>query len=77
MRIGIFSETYAPYISGLVTSEMMLKKALEKHMSIYDLVKLHSSHLNFVDRKEDAKFIIDIEGDLTPFMLDEIASKWL
>ena len=28
-------------------------------------------------KKEDAKFIIDIEGDLTPFMLDEIASKWL
>ena len=54
-----------------------LKKALEKHMSIYDLVKLHSSHLNFVDRKEDAKFIIDIEGDLTPFMLDELAGKWL
>lgn len=30
MRIGIFTETYAPYISGLVTSEVMLKKALEK-----------------------------------------------
>lgn len=30
MRIGIFSEAYAPYISGLVTSEVMLKKALEK-----------------------------------------------
>ena len=30
MRIGIFSETYAPYISGLVTSEVMLKNALEK-----------------------------------------------
>ena len=30
MRIGIFSETYVPYISGLVTSELMLKKALEK-----------------------------------------------
>ena len=30
MRIGIFSETYTPYISGLVTSEVMLKKALEK-----------------------------------------------
>ena len=29
MRIGIFSETYTPYISGLVTSEVMLKKALE------------------------------------------------
>ncbi len=30
MRIGIFTETYSPYISGLVTSEIMLKKALEK-----------------------------------------------
>ena len=29
MRIGIFTETYTPYISGLVTSEVMLKKALE------------------------------------------------
>lgn len=31
MRIGIFTETYTPYISGLVTSEVMLKKALEKN----------------------------------------------
>ena len=30
MRIGIFTETYAPYISGLVTSVLMLKNALEK-----------------------------------------------
>ena len=30
MRIGIFSETYTPYISGLVTSIVMLKNALEK-----------------------------------------------
>ena len=30
MRIGIFTETYTPYISGLVTSEVMLKNALEK-----------------------------------------------
>lgn len=29
MRIGIFTETYTPYISGLVTSEVMLKHALE------------------------------------------------
>ena len=29
MRIAIFTETYTPYISGLVTSEIMLKKALE------------------------------------------------
>ena len=30
MRIGIFTETYTPYISGLVTSEIMLKDALDK-----------------------------------------------
>ena len=30
MRIGLFTETYTPYISGLVTSVAMLKKALEK-----------------------------------------------
>lgn len=30
MRIGIFTETYTPYISGLVTSVVMLKNALER-----------------------------------------------
>lgn len=30
MRIGIFTDSYTPYISGLVTSEVMLKEALEK-----------------------------------------------
>jgi 1,2-diacylglycerol 3-alpha-glucosyltransferase len=30
VRIGIFTDAYAPYISGVVTSEVMLKKALEK-----------------------------------------------
>lgn len=30
MRIGIFTDTYLPYVSGVVTSELMLKKALEE-----------------------------------------------
>ena len=30
MRIGIFTDAYTPYISGVVTSEVMLKQALEK-----------------------------------------------
>ena len=30
MRIGLFTETYTPYISGLVTSTVVLKKALEE-----------------------------------------------
>lgn len=30
MRIGIFTEVYSPYVSGVVTSVMMLKKSLEE-----------------------------------------------
>ena len=30
MRIGIFTDTYLPYVSGVVTSELMLKRALEE-----------------------------------------------
>ncbi len=53
MRIGIFSETYAPYISGLVTSEIMLKKALEKlgHEVYVVTANLESFHYEY-DEKE-------------------------
>ena len=53
MRIGIFSETYTPYISGLVTSELMLKKALEKkgHEVYIVTANLESFHYDF-DEKE-------------------------
>ena len=30
MRIGLFTEVYKPYVSGVVTSIMMLKKSLEQ-----------------------------------------------
>jgi 1,2-diacylglycerol 3-alpha-glucosyltransferase len=30
MRVGIFTDTYPPYVSGVCTSIMMLKRALEK-----------------------------------------------
>ena len=30
MRIGLFSEVYKPYVSGVVTSVTMLKKSLEE-----------------------------------------------
>ena len=29
MRVGIFTEVYKPYVSGVVTSILMLKKSLE------------------------------------------------
>ena len=30
MRIGIFTDTYTPFINGVTTSVLMLKKGLEK-----------------------------------------------
>ncbi|MBR2833424.1 MAG: glycosyltransferase family 4 protein [Bacilli bacterium] len=53
MRIGIFTETYCPYISGLVTSEVMLKKALEKqgHEVYVVTANLESFHYDY-DEKE-------------------------
>jgi len=53
MRIGIFTETYTPYISGLVTSELMLKNALEKkgHEVYVVTANLKDFHYDY-DKKE-------------------------
>lgn len=53
MRIGIFTETYTPYISGLVTSELMLKNALEKkgHEVYVVTANLTNNHYEY-DEKE-------------------------
>lgn len=55
MRIGIFSDTYTPYISGLVTSELMLKKSLEQmgHEVYVVTANLESFHYEY-DEKEKA-----------------------
>lgn len=57
MRIGIFSETYAPYISGLVTSEIMLKKALEKqgHEVYVVTANLESFHYEYDEEEKVLK----------------------
>lgn len=53
MRIGIFTETYTPYISGLVTSVVMLKKSLENlgHKVYIVTANLDSFHYDY-DEKE-------------------------
>ena len=53
MRIGIFTDAYAPYISGVVTSELMLKKALEKkgHQVYIVTINLESFSYDY-DEKE-------------------------
>lgn len=57
MRIGIFTETYTPYISGLVTSEVMLKKGLEKlgHEVYVVTANLESFHYEYNEEERVLK----------------------
>ncbi len=53
MRIGIFTDVYTPYLSGVVTSELMLKHALEKkgHEVYVVTANLETFHYTY-DEKE-------------------------
>lgn len=57
MKIGIFTETYKPYISGLVTSEVMLKEALEKmgHTVYVVTANLESYHYEYDENEKVLK----------------------
>ncbi len=56
MRIGIFTDTYTPYINGVTTSVVMLKQALEKKGHIVYIVTVNNEDLHF-KYKEDEKII--------------------
>ena len=60
MRIGIFTDTYLPYVSGLVTSELMLKRALEKAGHEVYVVTINLEKLKYEYDKENK--IIKIPG---------------
>ena len=85
MRIGIFTEIYTPYICGVVTSEVMLKKALEKlgHEVYVVTANLESFHYSY-DEKERVLRIPGIptgiyETRLTsfyPFKAVNMIRKW-
>ena len=85
MRIGIFTETYSPYISGLVTSEVMLKNALEKLGHEVYVVTANLENFHYIyDEKERVLRIPGIptglyETRLTsfyPFKAMNIIKKW-
>lgn len=60
MRIGIFSDTYTPYINGVTTSVVMLKKALEKKGHTVYVVTVNDENLHF--KYEEDEKIIRIPG---------------
>ena len=47
MRIGIFTDTYTPYINGVTTSVLMLKKGLERKGHKVYIITVNPNTLNF------------------------------
>lgn len=60
MRIGIFTDTYTPYINGVTTSVVMLKNALEKKGHTVYIVTVNNEDLHF--KYEEDEKIIRIPG---------------
>lgn len=47
MRIGIFTDTYTPFINGVTTSVLMLKKGLEKKGHVVYIVTVNDKTLKY------------------------------
>ena len=56
MRIGIFTDTYEPFINGVTTSVLMLKKALEKKGHTVYIVTVNAKNLQY-QTEENGKVI--------------------
>ena len=60
MRIGLFTDTYPPFINGVSTSVYMLKKALEKEGHTVYVVTLNNSSLHYQFEENDT--VIRVPG---------------
>ena len=70
----IRSSTIANESKGI---SIVLEKANKYRLSIYDLVMMHKKRMTIVSDKSKADFVIDLEGDLTPYDMNKIVSNWL
>ena len=65
MRIGIFTEVYRPYVSGVVTSVVMLKKSLEELGHDVYVVTINTDKMKYeYDEKEKILKIPGIESGI-------------
>lgn len=60
MRIGIFTDTYPPFINGVSTSVFMLKKALEKKGHEVYVVTLNTENMHY--RFDENNTVLRIPG---------------
>ena len=53
MRVGLFTDTYPPYINGVSTSTLMLKRALEKagHQVYVVTVNIENMKLEYNEKE--------------------------
>lgn len=73
MRIGLFTDSYPPYINGVSTSVAMLKKALEKQGHIVYVVTVSSHALKYeYDEKEKILRIPGIPVGIYDYRLSRI-----
>lgn len=73
MRIGLFTDSYPPYINGVSTSVAMLKKALEKQGHIVYVVTVSNHALKFeYDEKEKILRIPGIPVGIYDYRLSRI-----
>lgn len=55
----------------------IIKKAVSKHITLYDLVMLHQKHITFTDKEHATSIIDDSDNSiLNPFHRDSIL-KWI
>lgn len=75
MRIGLFTDTYHPYINGVSTSTMMLKSALEKEGHQVYVVTVNAENMKFVyEEKEHILRMPGIPIGIYDYRLTEIYS---
>lgn len=60
MRIGLFTDTYPPYINGVSTSILMLKEALEKQGHIVYVVTINTENMQY--KYEEKNMVIRVPG---------------
>ena len=60
MRIGIFTDTYAPNINVVATSVLMLKKALEKKGHVVYIVTVNAENMQY--KQEENGKVLRIPG---------------
>lgn len=75
MRIGLFTDTYPPYINGVSTSTMMLKKALEKAGHHVYVVTVNAENMRYLyEEKEHILRLPGIPIGIYDYRLTEIYS---